>query len=331
MIHRTRLWLLILVCLSVVFPIQAQKLFEESNDLLPREIERMYTRGLQYLVDSQLTTGNFKDKPYGTSPAVVGLAIVAMLAHGDDPIHGPYSQQIKSGINFIISRQNKTTGYIGTTMYNHGFAALALAEAYGAVEDDRLGSALEKAVALIINSQKKNPRGGWRYSPDSTDADTTVSGAQMVALFAARNAGLAVPESVIQTGLKYFKSCQTPEGGFGYTSNRGPNAARSAIGTLVFALAKEKDSGAFRKAFGYLRNAPETSSYRNYYLYYGAQAFFHASPAEWAKWNRKNIATLKQNQNEDGSWSGQFGTTFATSASLLSLALNYRFLPIYER
>tara|TARA_B100000700_G_C14909204_1_gene791352 strand:+ start:84 stop:1076 length:993 start_codon:yes stop_codon:yes gene_type:complete len=329
--HRTRLSLLILVCLSVVFPVQAQKLFEESNDLLPREIERMYTRGLQYLVDSQLTTGNFKDKPYGTSPAVVGLAIVAMLAHGDDPIHGPYSQQIKSGINFIISRQNKTTGYIGTTMYNHGFAALALAEAYGAVEDDRLGSALEKAVGLIINSQKKNPRGGWRYSPDSTDADTTVSGAQMVALFAARNAGLAVPESVIQTGLKYFKSCQTPEGGFGYTSNRGPNAARSAIGTLVFALAKEKDSAAFRKAFGYLRNAPETSSYRNYYLYYGAQAFFHASPSEWAKWNRNNIATLKQNQNEDGSWSGQFGTTFATSASLLSLALNYRFLPIYER
>ncbi len=331
MMHRTRLSLLILVCLSVVFPVQAQKLFEESNDLLPREIERMYTRGLQYLVDSQLTTGNFKDKPYGTSPAVVGLAIVAMLAHGDDPIHGPYSQQIKSGINFIISRQNKTTGYIGTTMYNHGFAALALAEAYGAVEDDRLGSALEKAVGLIINSQKKNPRGGWRYSPDSTDADTTVSGAQMVALFAARNAGLAVPESVIQTGLKYFKSCQTPEGGFGYTSNRGPNAARSAIGTLVFALAKEKDSAAFRKAFGYLRNAPETSSYRNYYLYYGAQAFFHASPSEWAKWNRNNIATLKQNQNEDGSWSGQFGTTFATSASLLSLALNYRFLPIYER
>ena len=52
---------------------------------------------------------------------------------------------------------------------------------------------------------------------------------------------------------------------------------------------------------------------------------------EWAKWNRKNIATLKQNQNADGSWSGQFGTTFGTAASLLSLALNYRFLPIYER
>ena len=66
-------------------------------------------------------------------------------------------------------------------------------------------------------------------------------------------------------------------------------------GAAALALAKEKDSATFRNSFGYLRKAPETASYRNYYLYYGAQAFFHASPAEWAKWNRKNITTLKQN------------------------------------
>ena len=327
----TRFWLLLLGCLALSAPANAQKLFEESDDALTKEIERMYVRGLQFLAQGQLTSGGFKDSPYGTSPGVVGFAVIALLAHGDDPNHGPYSGNIKRGLNFILGKQNKTTGYIGTTMYNHGFATLALAEAYGAVEDDRLGPALEKAISLIVSSQKNNPRGGWRYSPDSTDADTTVSGAQMVALFAARNAGLAVPETAIQTGLKYFKSCQTPEGGFGYTSIRGPNAARTAIATLVFALAKEKDSATFRKAFGYLRKAPESSSYRQYYLYYGAQAFFHASPAEWNKWNRKNITKLKENQNEDGSWSGQFGTTFSTSASLLSLALNYRFLPIYER
>ena len=327
----SRLFLLLLGCLTLGFACKAQKLFEESSDALPKEIEQMYVKGLQFLSKSQLSSGGFKDNPYGTSPGVVGLAIASMLAHGDDPNHGPHSGNIKRGLSFIINQQNKTTGYIGTTMYNHGFATLALAEAYGAVEDDRLGPSLEKAISLIVTSQKKNPRGGWRYSPESTDADTTVSGAQMVALFAARNAGLAVPETAIQKGLKYFKSCQTPEGGFGYTSNRGPNAARTAIATLVFALAKEKDSATFKKAFNYLRKAPESSSYRQYYLYYGAQAFFHASPKEWNKWNRKNITKLKQSQNEDGSWGGQFGTTFSTSASLLSIALNYRFLPIYER
>ena len=35
--------------------------------------------------------------------------------------------------------------------------------------------------------------------------------------------------------------------------------------------------------------------------------------------------------NQGGGGNTLFGSTFATSASLLSLALNYRFLPIYER
>ena len=171
MMH-TRLWLLLLGCIVLSAPASAQELFEESNDALTKEIERMYVRGLQFLAQGQTTSGGFKDSPYGTSPGVVGFAVIAYLAHGDDPNHGPYSGNIKRGLNFIISKQNKTTGYIGTTMYNHGFATLALAEAYGAVEDERLGPALEKAISLIVSSQKNNPRGGWRYSPDSTDADT---------------------------------------------------------------------------------------------------------------------------------------------------------------
>jgi hypothetical protein len=72
-------------------------------------------------------------------------------------------------------------------------------------------------------------------------------------------------------------------------------------------------------------------SYQQYFLYYGSQAFFHASPQAWQTWNRKNIKTLAPSQNADGSWEGQFGQTFATAACLLSLALNYRYLPIYER
>ena len=62
-----------------------------------------------------------------------------------------------------------------------------------------------------------------------------------------------------------------------------------------------------------------------------AQAIFHASPEAWRVWNAKNVKRLKAVQTENGSWTGNYGTTFSTSAALLSLALNYRFLPIYER
>jgi hypothetical protein len=94
-------------------------------------------------------------------------------------------------------------------MYHHGFAMLALAEAYGAVDDRDLwadasssnyrsiGQALELAVRAAITSQKKNPLGAWRYSPDSNDADTSVSGAVLVGLLAARNAGIEVPDASI--------------------------------------------------------------------------------------------------------------------------------------
>jgi squalene cyclase len=311
--------------------LHGQELFTEQPDVAPGEVDRVYVRGLEYLARTQTAEGSWPDSTYGKEPAVVGLAVVSMLAHGDDPNTGPYSQPIRRGLDYILKNMKDKTGYIGRSMYNHGFATLALAEAYGAVDDARLGPALQQAVRLILQSQANNPLGAWRYSPESTDADTTVTGAQVVALFAARNAGIAVPEDAIQKALKFFASCQTPEGGYGYTSAASPNAARTAIGCLVLALAKEKDSPMFKKAFAFLQKAPAETGYYQYFLYYGSQAYFHASPQAWQAWNRKNIRALAQTQTADGSWEGQFGQTFATAASLLSLALNYRYLPIYER
>ncbi len=322
--------LLCLLALGAPSP-RAQELFEGDPDPRASDIDRIYVGGLRFLMETQREDGGWPDSPYGSQPGVVGLAVTSMLARGDDPNTGPWSPGIGRGLELILGKQDPSTGYIGTSMYNHGFATLALAEAYGAVDDPRLGKALAQAVALILDSQRNNPRNAWRYSPESRDADTTVSGAQMVALFAARNAGIGVPEEAIQKGLGFFESCQTSEGGYGYTSASGPNGPRTAIGTLVLALAREKDSEAFRRAFAYLRKAPRSSSYYQYHLYYASQAFFHADPAAWEAWNRSNVAELERSQNPDGSWSGQFGSTFCTSACLLSLALNYRFLPIYER
>jgi hypothetical protein len=318
-----------IVLLASALSARAQQLYQSGS--LPIEVERIYVKGMDYLAKSQLPAGNWSDATHGSDPAVVGLAVVSMLAHGDDPNFGPYSTAIKRGLDFVLKAQDAKTGYIGTSMYNHGFSTLALAESYGAVDDARIGPALQKAVALIVDTQEKNSLHAWRYSPQSTDADTTVSGAQMVALFAARNAGVPVPETAIQNGIKFFVSMQTPEGGIGYTSPVGPNGPRTAIGCLIMALAKEKDTPAFKAAFEYLKKARTENQYPEYFAYYASQAYFHASPEQWQNWNRDNIKSLKSTQSVDGNWDGQFGPVFATSASLLSLALNYRYLPIYER
>jgi hypothetical protein len=302
------------------------------GESIPPHVEAMYARGLQFLAQTQADGGSWGVQ-FGSEPGVVGLAVLAMLAHGEDPNHGPYARHIRAGIDFIIKSGNAETGYIGTSMYNHGFATLALAEAYGALDDERVGPALRKAVDLILDAQKVSSVGAWRYSPESSDGDTTVSGAQMVALYAARNAGLKVPDEAIKKGLKFYVSCQSSDGGFGYSGAGGSNAPRTAIGALVFALERQKEGKPFKAAMRYLKQSGgnNDASYPFYYEYYAAQAFFHGDMDMWRAWNEKNITQLQSSQAENGAWEGNHGPVFSTAAALLSLAVNYRFVPIYER
>ena len=139
---------------------------------------------------------------------------MVFLACGEDPNFGLYSNHIRKAVRNIISAQDANTGIMGTSMYHHGFAMLALAEAYGAVDERNLwpdgkgprsiGQALELAVRAAITSQKKNPLGAWRYSPDGRDADTSVSGAVLVGLLAARNAGNRGSRRVDRQGDRLF-------------------------------------------------------------------------------------------------------------------------------
>jgi hypothetical protein len=311
--------------------LRAQELFVFEDDSIPVEVENAYRSGMNFLAQNQRADGS-----WGTSQqaGITGLAILSILAHGEDPEFGPYRDTIRKALGSLITMQNNANGYIGTSMYNHGFATLALAEAYGTVQDDRIGPALQKAVELILSSQKQNAHNAWRYSPESRDADTTVSGAQIVALLAARNAGLEIPDTAIKKALQYIASCQRADGSIGYTGPGSASPPRSAIGALVFHLAREKENNAGKSAYLNLKqfeNNINTGSYYYYYLYYASQAYFRNSVEDWERWNSANIKTLVSTQMSDGSWMGSHGPEFSTASSLLSLALNYRYLPIYER
>ena len=64
----------------------------------------------------------------------------------------------------IVSGQDGNTGYFGNSMYHHGIATLALAEAYGAVDDRHvwpggkkprsIGAALELAVRAALGASR---------------------------------------------------------------------------------------------------------------------------------------------------------------------------------
>ena len=310
----------------------SQDLPVRQDDTIPAQAELIYERGLQYLAKSQNEKGNWNDS-VGTEPGVVGLCVAAFLAHGEDPNNGPYSKNIRAGIDYILSQQNEKNGYIGSSMYNHAFATKALAESYGVLDNPKIAPALEKAVELIVSSQKKNRFGAWRYTPESRDADTTVTGCQMVTLFAARNAGVAVPDEAIKKGLAYLATCRDRDGDYGYTSASGGKPTLTAIGSLCLSLAKERDSKGYQASLAYLKKNIDFRDryYPFYFEYYMSQALFHADEATWREWNARNIRYLSTIQSPDGSFPGNQGTSFNTAGALLSLALNYRFLPIYEK
>ena len=322
----------LLVVLAVCSSAWAQDLPGRPDDSIPAQAELIYQRGLQYLAKTQGDKGTWNDSA-GTEPGVVGLCTASFLAHGEDPNNGPYAKNIRLGIDYILSQQNDKNGYIGTSMYNHAFATKALAESYGVLDNPKIAPALKKAVELILSSQKKNRFGAWRYTPESRDADTTVTGSQMVTLFAARNAGIAVPDEAIKKGLAYLATCRGRDGDYGYTSSSGGKPTLTAIGSLCLSLAKERDSKGYQASLAYLKKNLDFRDryYPFYFEYYMSQALFHADEAAWKEWNVRNIRYLSTIQAADGSFPGNQGTSFNTAAALLSLALNYRFLPIYEK
>lgn len=323
---------LVILALLLVLPLRAQDLLRRPDDPIPAQLETVYERGLAYLAKTQNEEGAWSDQ-MGGEPAVVGLCLIAFLAYGEDPNHGPHAGVIRKCVDYILSRQRETNGYIGSSMYNHGFATLALAEAYGAVDHPAIAPALESAVELILSAQERNPAGAWRYTPDSRDADTTVTGCQLIALFGARNAGIEVPNDAFSKGLAFLARCRGSDGAIGYTSASGGKPTLTAIGVLCLCLAKETEGKSFANSVDYLRGNLDYRDrhYPYYFEYYMSQALFHADDQAWDEWNAKNIRYLSTIQNRNGCWPGNKGEAFSTAGALLSLALNYRFLPIYER
>jgi hypothetical protein len=327
-------------------PACAQPLSARFGEVVPRDVREMYDRGLHYLATTQSDKGDWPGGGGEVGPGVTGMGLMVFLASGEDPNFGPYSNHVRRALRSVIESQDANTGIMGMSMYHHGFAMLALAEAYGVVDERNLwpdkklprsiGQALELAVRAALTSQKKNPLGAWRYSPNATDADTSVSGAVLVGLLAARNAGIEVPDEAINKAVAFYTSMTSTGGEVGYAGGMGgfgDSLARSSIATLVYSVARRKDLKQYKATLDYLKQRIDVvpQQWAEYARYYQAQALFQGDVAAWEKWNKNLVRQLKASQLPDGSFRGQLGAPVSTSLGLLALAVNFRFLPIYER
>ena len=331
-----------LALLCAARPASAQDPSLRFGGQIPPEVDTIYARGLAWLAAAQTPEGLWKGGNEGCG--VDGICLMAFLAGGEDPNYGKYAAVIRRGVRSIITRQDEKTGYLPDSMYHHGFATLALSEAYGAVDETLLwegakparsiAETLRLAIGCAATSQKKNRFGGWRYSPDATDSDTSVTGAVLMGLLAARNAGLAVSDEVVNGAMEYMRRSTGKDGGVAYSGGfggMGGSMNLTAISTLVGAVTRTKETEQYAATLKRLQDNLEhrdAGSYAEYFRYYMAQALFQGDYAAWQKWNAAKVRELHDLQQADGSFKGG---AYNTGMSLLAVALNYRFLPIYER
>ena len=323
-------------------------------DLLTADAIAAVDRGLRYLAQAQSENGAYQDTGSG-NVAVTGLAGLAFMAGGHQPARGTYARNVSRCLDFLLARfaVSKPVGYLSGSnepshsgMYQHGFGTLFLAELNGMVPEPdrarRLREALEKAVEVIVKSQ--NREGGWRYQPYASEGDVSVTVAMLMALRAARNAGIFVPKSAIDAGVRYVKGCQLDDGGFCYILNQRFTPAvfpRSAAAIVGLYSAGIYDGPEIDRGLKYLmrflpgRGNRDQRGEMNYFYgqYYAALAMWTAGGKYWADWFpaiREDL--LARNRGFGGTWNDPAtGPAFATASACIILQLSNNYLPILQK
>lgn len=342
---------------------------------------RAIRKGLDWLARQQREDGSFvanvgykRNYDYVVENANVGhvgitaLAGMAFLAGGNVPGRGRYGPNVEKAVDYLLSCVN-SDGMITANksrMYSHAFGTLFLAEVYGMSRDARLKEALEAAVKFTWSSQ--NPVGGWRYAPFDRDSDMSITVCQVMALRAARNAGIRVPKESIDRAVNYvLMSANTDPGDengsfeYQYRPN-DPSPTRSTFALTAAGLATLYMAGLYtdedvrkhieqHRISRFLRRDPppriepilkyleETFDDRPgaFFFYYGhyyaVQAMFIAGGDRWDKYFRRVQDELVKHQNRsEGFWPvHSVGNVYSTAVACLILQVPYRYLPIFTR
>jgi prenyltransferase beta subunit len=314
-----------------------------AAELITPAADKAVKKGLEYLASQQNEDGSIGKEPYRSNVGVCGLCGLAFVASGSTPGRGPLGKNIDRCLDYILSN-NEPSGLLASPagtkqwpMYGHGFATLFIAECDGMSRRPELRDRLTKAVKLIVSTQNKE--GGWRYEAErASAADISVTVCQVMALRAARNAGVRVPSDAIDRAVEYVKQCQNEDGGFRYMIKEGDSAfPRSAAALTALCGAGIYEGDEISKGMDYLmqfipeRGTRREMTYYEYGQYYAAQAVWMIGGKNWPKWYAAMRDDLISRQEANGSWSSSYGPEYATAACCIALQVPNNSLPILQR
>lgn len=271
--------------------------------------------------------------------AATGLALLAFLGAGYTHHSGPYTEEVRQGLYYLRERMQPAA--LGSdlqmgSMYGHGIATLAIAEAASMTGDRELRLQAEELTKFILAA--RHPTQGWGYTPGSP-GDITLTGWQAMALLGAKRLEIVMPSDIFASVKTYVDSLSPDEGiHFGY---REPAKAPTptAIGlTLQLYLGRPPDHPQQRLGLeAMLAAGPKPNNV--YHNYYATLALFHARHAGWDQWHvplRQHLIETQERQgHEAGSWHFRDhygdvgGRLYTTAMCAMILEVYYRYLPLY--
>lgn len=303
-------------------------------------------KGLERLASRQARDGSFGSAGagFGATSAITGLAGLAFMQAGNLPGRGKYGENVQRCLDYVLNSAQES-GLLASeashgVMYSHGFATLFLAEVYGMTGDEQVKEKLQKAVRLIQKTQ--NREGGWRYMPVPYDADISVTICQVMALRAARDAGIKVERDVIDKAVQYVRQCQNPDGGFSYmlTPGGGGGSAfpRSAAGVAALYYAGIFEGDEIKRGLDYLRRFTPgrtagvgMGAHYYYGQYYAVQAMFLAGGDYWANWYPAiRDELIARQEKTTGTWPPEISDDYSTAVALIILQMPNRYLPVFN-
>ena len=321
------------------------------DDLPPRsDFDELYTAdvdlairaGLNILIKNQVEDGSFQNPDHGRNVGVCSLIGLALLSRGVRSGLGNAGQALRKIGKYVLAASQES-GFLtvsGATshgpMYEHGFGTLFLAELHGTDPALDVRPRLSAAVDLIVRSQ--NGQGGWRYDPRPTDADLSVTVCQVMALRAARNAGVGVAKETIDRAVDYIRRSQNPDGGFMYQQSGGPSRfPLTAAAVVALYNAGIYESSEIDAAIKYLQenygdcSAPLRETFFYYAHYYSVQAFWHRGGDQWEQWYLRLRRAMLQLRTEQQGWMDIYSSDYGTAMACLILNMPRTVLPIFQR
>ena len=277
--------------------------------------------------------------------AATGLAILAFLGAGYSQHEGIYADNVRRGIYFLrdaAKESNFGLDLQSGSMYGHGIAMMALAEAmamtrYQGKQDSDLFSLVSGGASFTMAAQ--HDKGGWRYVPGSP-GDMTVTCWQVLSLISAQHGGVVLRTDTLARAERYVRGLSKPDVfAFGYQTT-DPKRTTTAVGLcMLLYLGQSPKQTTFGLALDRLALAgPKKTDV--YHDYYATLALHHARHREWEAWHvpvREHlIKTQATKGHEAGSWHFKDahgdvgGRLYTTAMSAMILEVYYRYLPLYQ-